>query len=421
MQPRGGLLTILCNPFCCGFGQMARTKQTDRKPVESRPPLAIGSDIQPVSDDVTDHDYDDARSSLSDVHDVTVNCPSTVSTSACANYDCDATVVDGSVCVDTAISDNLMQIDTVTVETSVVRDDISKTCGVVPHKDIENCAIETVTKKSTKHGDITGAATLKKRPRVNKSEACKLAPTTSHARGDTPAKKLATQIRHRSDAARAGLRDRLLAGNSYVYQCRVPNCTVWYSHRTSVSRHMMKHHSVPPSRYDPIKFRASNFFQTGEAIIASVAPATTASPNQLLQRNVVTQIAANLPQPANVSTSPPDGQDERRRFSDQFDQALWPSKSQTVTNMDLIRSRTDYKMLNHVALARKLATQFKLHRDEAMALRHRTALMLDTEVSVTRESLRYLGDPDASTDERADRWRRRDCEILAREEVGHFG
>jgi len=183
----------------------------------------------------------------------------------------------------------------------------------------------------------------------------------------------------------------------------------------------MKHHSVPPSRYDPIKFRASNFFQTGEAIIASVAPATTASPNQLLQRNVVTQIAANLPQPANVSTSPPDGQDERRRFSDQFDQALWPSKSQTVTNMDLIRSRTDYKMLNHVALARKLATQFKLNRDEAMALRHRTALMLDTEVSVTRESLRYLGDPDASTDERADRWRRRDCEILAREEVGHFG
>ena len=100
----------------------------------------------PVSDDVTDHDYDDARSSLSDVHDVTVNCPSTVSTSACANYDCDATVVDGSVCVDTAISDNLMQIDTVTVETSVVRDDISKTSGVVPHKDIENCAIETVTK-----------------------------------------------------------------------------------------------------------------------------------------------------------------------------------------------------------------------------------------------------------------------------------
>ena len=146
MQPRGGLLTILCNPFCCGFGQMARTKQTDRKPVESRPPLAIGSDTQPVSDDVIDHDYDDARSSLSDVHDVTVNCPSTVSTSACANYDCDATVVDGSVCVDTAISDNLMQIDTVTVETSVVRDDISKTSGVVPHKDIENCAIETVTK-----------------------------------------------------------------------------------------------------------------------------------------------------------------------------------------------------------------------------------------------------------------------------------
>ena len=80
-------------------------------------------------------------------------------------------------------------------------------------------------------------------------------------------------------------------------------------------------------------------------------------------------------------------------------------------------------MLNHVALTRKLATQFKLNRDEAMALRHRTALMLDTEVSVTRESLRYLGDPNASTDERAERayrWRRRACEILAREEVGPF-